>query len=194
MSISSEEVLLNALHHEIRREILRLISKTPHSYSQLLTHFDISTGKLNYHLRLLEGLIEKNQDGEYILTILGKKSLETLEQFNQELNSTDQEFIKRAYESQKKTQPSFLHLMYVTRFKFKFWLLVIISVILITTSSIMIAMEDDPTVNLIMIFMLVLGIGIAIAGFIWIWIIRKSAPTFIKRVDKILEKQDNSEN
>ncbi len=67
--------IINALNHEIRRDTLVLLEKSPMSYSQLLEKFGIATGKLNYHLKLMDGLIAKDENGHYILTALGQKAL-----------------------------------------------------------------------------------------------------------------------
>nr|MDO8115322.1 winged helix-turn-helix domain-containing protein [Candidatus Sigynarchaeota archaeon] len=76
--------VINALNHEIRRKILMLLESTPKTYSQLLETFDIATGKLNYHLKLLEGLIDKNKEGMYKLTALGEKALSILKELVKE--------------------------------------------------------------------------------------------------------------
>ena len=54
MSINDKKILLNARNHAIRREILNLLSRSNNAYSQLFSHFDISTGKLSYHLCIFE--------------------------------------------------------------------------------------------------------------------------------------------
>jgi DNA-binding transcriptional ArsR family regulator len=75
MTPSNRLDIINALNHEIRRKILLLLEHGPMSYTKLLESFDIATGKLNYHLKLLDGLVEKNSDGLYKLTSLGEKAL-----------------------------------------------------------------------------------------------------------------------
>ncbi|MFX0101283.1 MAG: winged helix-turn-helix transcriptional regulator [Candidatus Hodarchaeota archaeon] len=71
--------IINSLNHEIRRGILELISSSgPTSYTKLLEHFDLSTGKLNYHLKLLKDLVEKDDKGIYHVSELGLKSMEIL--------------------------------------------------------------------------------------------------------------------
>jgi len=42
---------------------LVLLEKSPMSYSQLLEKFNIATSKLNYHLKLMDGLIAKDENG-----------------------------------------------------------------------------------------------------------------------------------
>jgi len=74
------EWLLKALSHKIRRKILKLIQDYSFlKYSDLLRELSLSTGKLNFHLRQLTNLIEKDKDGIYRLTERGKTALEILE-------------------------------------------------------------------------------------------------------------------
>ena len=62
MSIPSEKVIIQAIAHNIRREILRILVDYPRTFTDLLNHFDISTGKLNYHLTQIKGFIAKNEE------------------------------------------------------------------------------------------------------------------------------------
>ncbi|MFX0094874.1 MAG: ArsR family transcriptional regulator [Candidatus Hodarchaeota archaeon] len=59
MSIDSEQVIIHGINHEIRREILQLLRFEPKTFSELLNYFDISTGKLNYHLTQIKGFTQK---------------------------------------------------------------------------------------------------------------------------------------
>ena len=61
----------------------------------------MSTGKLNYHLEQLKGLIEKNSNQRYVLTSFGKKALEHLNLIEQKINSEDEKYVKIAALSQK---------------------------------------------------------------------------------------------
>lgn len=77
--------IINSLNHEIRRGILALISSSgPTSYTQLLEHFTLSTGKLNYHLKLLKELVEKNENGLYLVSERGKIAMQILNVLNEE--------------------------------------------------------------------------------------------------------------
>ncbi|MFX0094955.1 MAG: ArsR family transcriptional regulator, partial [Candidatus Hodarchaeota archaeon] len=62
MSIPSEKVIIQAISHNIRREILRIIDTEPKSFTELLNYFDISTGKLTYHLNQIKGFVLKNEE------------------------------------------------------------------------------------------------------------------------------------
>jgi DNA-binding transcriptional ArsR family regulator len=119
ISIPSEDVILNALNHEIRREVLRLLEKSEMTYTDLLDHFAISSGKLNYHLKLLSGFIDKDDEGVYILTELGKRVLSFLNDFNRILSQDERPLLKKAYLSQVGENKSFLHIRYVGEYLLK---------------------------------------------------------------------------
>jgi len=80
LTLESEWVL-KAVSHELRRKILNLIYDYSFlNYSDLLRELDLTTGKLNFHLKQLTGLIEKQREGGYRLTPIGEKALEILKQ------------------------------------------------------------------------------------------------------------------
>lgn len=91
MSELPEKEILNALNHEIRREVLIMLETGPKSYTQLLEQFGIASGKLNYHLKLLNGLVKKNDNGFYQTTGVGDKALKILEFLQYEVNGGDKE-------------------------------------------------------------------------------------------------------
>ncbi|MCG3254678.1 MAG: helix-turn-helix transcriptional regulator, partial [Candidatus Heimdallarchaeota archaeon] len=62
------EWVLKAITNDIRRKILFLIDDYSFlTYTDLLRELDLSTGKLNFHLRQLTGLIDKKGEKTYIL-------------------------------------------------------------------------------------------------------------------------------
>jgi len=98
-----ENVTFQALAHPTRRTIIRLIQAKNQgiSYTELITELGMSTGKLNYHLEQLKGLIEKNSNQHYILTPFGKKAIEHLNLIEQKTSSEDEKYVKIAVLSQK---------------------------------------------------------------------------------------------
>lgn len=60
-----------ALDHHIRQEIVTLLAKMPQTYSQLLVKLDIESGHLAYHIRNLDELLEKDEQGNYQLNTKG---------------------------------------------------------------------------------------------------------------------------
>ena len=53
MLIPSEQLIIHALDHEIRRTILQLLYSRPYSYTELMEFLRIDSGKFYYHLRFL---------------------------------------------------------------------------------------------------------------------------------------------
>lgn len=89
--ISTVQVL-KALQHDVRLDILRMLAENPEGvpYSDFLPFTEGSTGKLNYHLRIMNGLILK-EGALYKLSAMGKKALEWLGSLTEEqpLNASE---------------------------------------------------------------------------------------------------------
>jgi DNA-binding transcriptional ArsR family regulator len=98
-----ENIVFQALAHPMRRTILKIIAYRPEgvSYTDLITELGLSTGKLNYHLEQLEGLVGKNEKRYYVPTSLGKKALNQLNLIKEELSSEDEKYVRIAEASQK---------------------------------------------------------------------------------------------
>ncbi len=98
-----ENVTFQALAHQTRRTIIRIIKSSSQgiSYTELITELGMPTGKLNYHLEQLKGLIEKNSSQRYVLTPFGKKAVEHLSLIEQKISSEDEKYVKIAALSQK---------------------------------------------------------------------------------------------
>ncbi len=69
--MSEIDYILKAMQHETRRMILELLETQELTHAELLPLCDNSTGKLNYHLRSLEGMIGKKET-KYIITEKGR--------------------------------------------------------------------------------------------------------------------------
>ena len=74
------------LKDDTRRKIILLLNeKGSLAYTELLYSTEAgSTGLLNYHLKVLEDLLSKNDKGEYILTEKGKLASRLLVEFPEE--------------------------------------------------------------------------------------------------------------
>jgi len=75
-----ENVVFQALASRERREILRIIHSTEKgaTYTEVLGELGLTTGNLNYHLKQLEGLVQRDSDRCYALTPLGEKAYSVL--------------------------------------------------------------------------------------------------------------------
>jgi predicted transcriptional regulator len=98
-----ENVTFQALAHPTRRTIIRIVESRNQgvSYTELITELGMSTGKLNYHLEQLKGIIEKNSNQRYVLTPFGKKAIEHLNLIEQKTSPEDEKYVKIAVLSQK---------------------------------------------------------------------------------------------
>ena len=86
-----EEIILQALNHPERRNIIEILGTSPEgaSYSSILGEIGLNTGKMNYHLRLLEGLIERDKNRLYTLTPIGKKAFMVLNSISEDLEDVN---------------------------------------------------------------------------------------------------------
>lgn len=82
MSVDFES-LSDVLKHSMRRRILLVLYERKNlSYVDLMDLVGAkNTGKLNYHLKILSDLIEKDQNGKYILSEKGQMAAELLRKF-----------------------------------------------------------------------------------------------------------------
>ncbi len=80
---STIDSLHKILKDETRRKIiLKLNEKDSMTYTDLMESLDIvSTGTLNYHLKVLGDLIEKNDSGQYLLSEKGQLAYKVLTEF-----------------------------------------------------------------------------------------------------------------
>jgi predicted transcriptional regulator len=93
-----EEIIIQGLGHQERRNILKIISLAEGgaSYSAILGELGLNTGRMNYHLRQLEGLVVRNGDRKYHLTPLGKKALSILHSMTEDLENGYEEYLNSA--------------------------------------------------------------------------------------------------
>ncbi|NHJ02320.1 MAG: ArsR family transcriptional regulator [Candidatus Heimdallarchaeota archaeon] len=182
MSIPSESVIIKAISHDIRREILRMVNIEPRKFTDLLNFFDISTGKLNYHLNQIQGFIMKNEETSlYGISSLGLKALEILDMINQDIQDTDQSLLKKAFISQKEaSSPLALQGINISIGMICFFIIIhiLLSIIVIT----------DPKTPFIVPFLLAAILIGEVLILIWLFRIKKSIPTFLNRFFKHLNE------
>ena len=94
---------LASLHKILKDEtrvktILLLSEKETLSYTELMDELDIvSTGTLNYHLKVLGNLLQKNEAGQYSLTERGKLASRLLVEFPDENDQLDKKKRQRIF-------------------------------------------------------------------------------------------------
>ncbi len=68
-----------AIAHPLRIKILELLTERPMGFSELKKELGIkSSGKLDFHLKKLNGLITLNEEGKYTLTKEGYAALQAI--------------------------------------------------------------------------------------------------------------------
>ncbi|MEA2089518.1 MAG: winged helix-turn-helix domain-containing protein [Thermoproteota archaeon] len=89
----------DVLKHPIRRRIiLTLYDRKRMSYVDLMNRVKVvSTGKFNYHLKILGDLIEKDQDGKYGLTEKGQMVAQLVQKFPERNSEKESKFLKIGY-------------------------------------------------------------------------------------------------
>jgi hypothetical protein len=90
-----EEIIIQALGHPERRNIIEILgtSKENISYSEILGEIGLNTGKMNYHLKLLEGIVERDKNRRYTLTPIGKKAFIILNSMTTDLENGYEEYL-----------------------------------------------------------------------------------------------------
>ena len=74
------EEVFEAVSHPLRIEILRKLAEKPMGFSELKRELGIeSSGKLDFHLKKLKGLVVLNREGKYSLTREGYAALQAVE-------------------------------------------------------------------------------------------------------------------
>lgn len=175
-----EEIILNALGHEIRRTILKIINTAENgaSYTEIMTELGLPTGKLNYHLNQLEGLIERNQERRYVLTPVGEKAISILTAITQDVSPDLEKYLKSAQLAQRRTLhpiiKSFLLLSIVTT---------ALGIAVLSYLFYLVLSEGAP-LPVILVLSAILLIACALEG--WLIYVLKRTPEFISRFERRL--------
>lgn len=187
MSITSEEVFIHALSHDIRRKILQLLNIETRSFSQLLDFFDLSNGKLNYHLTQLSGFVKKTPTQSYEITLLGKKAIEILSEI-QSLSETDPPSMKEAFVAQKQFKhPLFRQTMTI-------WIGVTIFMLILTiATSILLILFIPHLPWYVFLIEIVIIIG-AIIFLVWLRQLKKSGDKMLDHIDQLLKSENGRKN
>jgi predicted transcriptional regulator len=117
-----ESVIFQALSHPMRRTIITLLEGNNKGllYTELITELGLPTGKMNYHMEQLQGLIMKNEENRYVLTSLGEKAVDQLKHLKSDVTPEDMKLLSLAERSRKgslePTLKSFLQLGVVASF------------------------------------------------------------------------------
>ena len=175
-----EEVIMQALSHETRRTVLKMIDSNEEgtSYTELMLGLGLSTGKLNYHLGKLEGLVEKNSERRYVLTPLGRRAVSFLSSIARNIGPDEVNCIKTAQLAQRSNlHPLVRSSIYIGMA----W----ISVILIVWGFLAYTVVTEGAPLIVYVLLPVL-ISLGFAGLGWLIYALKSAPEILKWFEKRL--------
>jgi predicted transcriptional regulator len=175
-----ENVIFQALANPTRRRIIRLLEARDQgmSYTELITDVGMSTGKLNYHLDQLRGLIEKNGNQRYILTSFGKKATDHLNLIEQKITSEDEKYFKIAVLSQKASlQPIVKAFLSISIF-----LSAILTSVWIFLAYMFVTEGAPVIVYVLMPFLIAVGIGL-LGSLVYALV---KTPSWVKRFEQRL--------
>ena len=178
----AENIILQAIGHSERRGIIRIIGANPNgvTYSSILGETELNTGHLNYHLRSLEGLIEKSDDRFYNLTPLGMKALELLNSLNKDIDKDLTQYVEAARSSKDGVIHPFVKgLLYIG----------IAGIGIVFLASIVLAVVSITSGGLMGI--LVAGGMMAFTGVV-LWVLigsLKTVPEFVRRLERKVLKE-----
>jgi len=90
-----EDAVIQAVGHYERRNIIKIVGAAPGgvTYTEILGETGLNTGHLNYHLRGLEGMVERDDARLYRLTPLGLKALRLLANISEDIDNGDAPYI-----------------------------------------------------------------------------------------------------
>lgn len=175
-----EAIILQALSHDSRRTILRIVSSTESgaSYTELIGELGLPTGQLNYHLKQLEGLIEKNPDRRYVLTPLGKRAIGFLNTIAADVSEEDRKYVKVARLAQRSSLQPTVRLFLLVGLA--------LDVVFLMAWGLMsyIALTEGAPVIVFAILPILMAIGVLL--FVALVSALRRAPEWVRRLEKRL--------
>lgn len=175
-----ENIVFQVLAHQVRRTILKVIGFRPQgvSYSELIAELNISTGKLNYHLEQLEGMITKNDERRYVLTPFGKKALNQLDLLKTEVSAEDEKYVKIAEASQTSSMQPVLRWILLAGIAFS------VMVIIIWFYIAYVAITEGAPIIVYVLLPIFIVTGFGLLGSLLLAL--KKTPNWIKRLERRL--------
>ena len=170
-----ERAVFEVLAHPVRRDILKLASygEDGASYTDILNELALSTGRLNYHIKQMEGFVHKNERLRYTLTPLGIAAVDLMSSLGKDLPEGAQKFVKI---------PKPTSLMSALKFM-AYLLMFVVSIPTIFTGLWIydLIVSGGQLIEIIG-FIIVLAIGLAI--FVWIAYMVRYAPGYLKHLER----------
>ncbi|MFW9850388.1 MAG: winged helix-turn-helix domain-containing protein [Candidatus Thorarchaeota archaeon] len=175
MSREIEAAIFEALAHPARRDVLRLVSygEDGASYTEILSELRLSTGRLNYHLKQLDGFIVKDERLRYNLTPLGKRAMDLVGSIEKEDENKLKEYVKIT--SKPSLMPALKAIVVIQ-------MVVVLAPITVVGNLLFIEITSGGSMELILTLMFFMGIAIAI--FLWLGYMVKNATGFLKALER----------
>jgi hypothetical protein len=170
-----EETVFEVLAHPVRRDILRLVfyGDNGASYTGILGGLSLSTGRLNYHLKQMDGFIQKSNSLRYTLTPLGRAAADLIFSLGKDLPEDVEKYVRI------RRPPSLMPPL-----KFMAYLLMLV----VSIPTIFIGAEIYNLIveggQLIEILSLSIVLFIGLAVFVWIAYMVKYAPGYFKHLER----------
>lgn len=170
-----EETVFEVLAHPVRRDILRIAfhGDDGASYTDILGGLSLSTGRLNYHLKQMDGFIQKSNSLRYTLTPLGRAAADLMFSLGKDLPEDVEKYVKI------RRPPSLMPAL-----KFMAYLLMLV----VSIPTIFIGVEIYNLIvsggQLIDILSLSIVLFIGLAVFVWIAYMVKYAPGYLKHLER----------
>jgi AcrR family transcriptional regulator len=175
-----EDVVIQALGHRERRNILKIVraSERGASYTEIAAELGINTGRMNYHLRQLQGLMERDGERRYHLTPLGEQSMSLLNNLTEDPSGRLEAYLGRARLSQSSSiHPTVTGLLYVGM-AFDVLFLIIWGYM-----GYLVAVGEGPMFLLPLVSVLFI---LGMLGLVGIARALKTAPAFVRRLERRL--------
>ncbi len=173
-----EATIVQAVSHEVRRTILRIVGSGEKgaSYTEIITELGISTGQINYHLKQLEGLLEKSADRKYVLTPLGRRAVAFIDSITAEDGREYERYVKAAQAAQRSSiYPAFRWLLYIAMAFMALFVAMWGFLFYIAVS------EGAP---LIVYVVLPILLALGVAALVWLAYTVRRAPSYIKWLER----------
>ncbi|MHA2134221.1 MAG: winged helix-turn-helix domain-containing protein [Candidatus Thorarchaeota archaeon] len=170
-----EATVFEVLAHPVRRDILKLVAyrEDGASYTDILGEFSLSTGRLNYHLKQMDGFIQKNDHLRYTLTPLGRAAADLMFSLGKDLPEDAEKFVKI------RKPPSLMPAL-----KFMAYLLMVV----VSIPIIFVGMELYGLIveggQLIEIVGFTVAMAIGLAVFVWIAYMVRFAPGYLRHLER----------
>ena len=178
--MAMEDAVIQALGHRERRKILKIVmaSEQGASYSEIAAELGINTGSMNYHLRQLQGLIERDGERRYRLTPLGERSLSVLNYMTEDPSGVLEAYLDTAWLSQSGSiHPTVTGLLYIG-LAFDILFLFVWGYM-----GYLAAVSNAPIIILLITSVLFI---LGLLGLFGIIRALKTAPTFVRRLERKL--------